>query len=203
MSCFTEIMTSSEILDKDKKAMFDMYVNSYTNAGQTLWFKSSTDMFKYPCGYLTHCTKNEYNNSDIQCFIMYQSRRFCNKISLLCHNNTDEGKTNVIGLCLSLLGQPGWVLEASGAVSWLLRKKHAPIITNPTLIDQILTIDHSKERIVMNDDFDYNNKLSSQYTHQYLVEGIVKFSNQETLFGTSGCEYDTQHCNRTCKKHIK
>jgi hypothetical protein len=178
--------------------MYDMYVESYGKAGEKLWFKSANDLARYPCSYIIE----QDSDNNILCYIMYQLREHANKISLIVHNSTTEGKERVINLVSSLLSKRGWILEASGAVSWVLRKKGVSIISTKPQIEKMLGIkDADSEMIELNSNFDYNNKSVNAYQHKYYKDGIVMFENSETLFGTGGCRFNQDSCGRACIYH--
>jgi hypothetical protein len=173
------------------KTMFQMYVDTYLSAKQELWFKTPRDMFAYPCSVIVATEQDS-----IIAFLMFQKRKDANKISLGVHNGTETGKNEAIKLRIDTLQTPGWILEASGASSWLMRKNNVPIITSKKMIEDLLQIDQHNERIVMNIEFDIKCKLSYQYTHQFMKEGIVQFENKETMFGFGGCIFDNDTCQR-------
>jgi hypothetical protein len=185
---------STNLTEEEKQKMFDMYVLSYTLGGQDLWFKKKEELFeRYPC-VIT------FDNKYLTVYAMFQFRKNYNKISLICHNGSDEGKKLTIELLLKLVNMSGWILEAADKVSWLLRKNKAPIISNLDDINKALDIVGSKIDVVnVNKDFNYDDKMSYLYTRSYhdLKSGKTYHSN-ETLFGTKGCLYDDNGCQRKC-----
>jgi hypothetical protein len=95
---------------------------------------------------------------------MFQIRPRCNKLSLLCHNGTREGKDLAVKIWVQLLKIPGFVAEASGAVSWILRRYYSvPIITFRFEIIHMLSINLMHEDIRINNNFDINDKNSYSY----------------------------------------
>lgn len=202
---FCKLLKSDEIGDETKESMFEMYKKTYSTAKQDLWFKSTSDLFRYPCGYAISCFQNENDGLEyIRCYIMFQLRKSANKISLLCHDSTQEGKDEVMLLINNLLHINGWILEASGATSWVLRSPtkqlRTPYFVSQNLIETLLDIDPQNEKIIINENFNYEDKNSYYYTHQYYKDGKVMFENHETLFGVGGCNYSSQKCDRKCKK---
>ena len=176
--------------------MFKMYAASYTGGGQELWFKTPEELFKrYPC----FITFNQDNNH-LTVYAMFQIKNSVNKISLVCHNSTDNGKQDSINLRLYLVKQPGWILEAADKVSWLLRKNNAPIIQDDMIAD-LLEIDKNNEndKIIINKNFDKGDKTSYQYTRCFhdINTGKV-YESKETLFGTAKCNYINKDCDRIC-----
>ena len=178
--------------------MFKMYENSYTGGGQELWFKTPDDLFKkYPC-FITFMDDN--NHFHLKVYAMFQMKKSVNKISLVCHDSTTDGKSDSINLRLQLVQQSGWILEAADKVSWLLRKNNAPIIEN-SLITTMLEIDENNvnDIIVINTEFDINDSRSYQYTRHYTdISSGKTHESKETLFGTKNCVYNNDTCERIC-----
>ena len=190
------IQTYATNLDPDDKTqMFKMYTESYGNAGEELWFKTEEELFnRYPCVI-------SFEGSYLTAYAMFQLRSNYNKISLICHNGTEEGKKQIIDIVHKLINEPGWIIEAAGSVSWLLRKKKAPIIEQQS--DIAIALDVAEKDIEMNNTFDYETKMTYQYTRSYTDNTKTPpqtFLSQETLFGTlSSCKYDNiDKCDRTC-----
>ena len=192
-------LVSNEISNSHKNEMFQMYVISYSGANQELWFKNAEQMFNYQCSLLA-----VINGDKIICFVMYQTRPYANKLSLGCHDGSALGKNLAIIMRATLLSMPGWVVEASGATSWILRSKYnTPIIKDITLIKKILGIENKiDETVEINDEFDILDKNSYYYAHKYFANGILVFSNKETLFGLEGCIFDNYNCDRSCKSEL-
>jgi hypothetical protein len=157
---FTHIK-STDVNNEDKEIMFKMYEESYTIGNQPLWFKTKEELFsKYPCF-------TSIDNQYLISYVMFQFKNNYNKISLVCHNGTVEGKNLSIELRHNLLIQPGWILEASDKVSWILRsKKQTPIIYNYIDIIHALDIEENNQeyKIEMNINFNPKIKYSYQYT---------------------------------------
>ena len=178
--------------------MFEMYRLSYSLGGQQLWFSKPEELFsRYPC-FVT------FNNQYLVVYAMYQFKSKYNKISLVCHNGSEEGKKLSIELRFALVNIPGWILEAADKVSWLLRKKEANIIENyDSIVDalDIDIVDNPNDTIQMNPDFDKKDKLSYQYLRIYndTINNKI-YTSKETLFGTLPCKYEDQtNCDRICK----
>lgn len=189
------IISASNLTENEKMQMFTMYVNSYTLGGQSLWFQTPKELFdRYSC-------VATIDNMFLKVYAMFQFRKKYNKISLICHDGSEEGKKLAIYLCLELVKQNGWILEASDKLSWVLRKSDAPIITEYDSITDALDIQNSPtDKIVINTEFDYNEKLHYQYIRFYHDTKNDKiYESKETLFGTGPCNYvNAIDCNRTC-----
>ena len=191
------IIKIKDIPNEEYDELFKMYENTYSNAGQDLWFKKKDElMARYPC---LICYNGEYK----KLYVLYQFKKIYNKISLVCHNGTDQEKKNSIQIRLQLIKTPGWMLEASGATSWVLRKNDAPIIKDDKDIKSALDIsdENKNDYIEMNNNFDVNDKNSYQYTRVYIDIKINKeYRTNEILFGTKSCHYETNECDRKCNE---
>ena len=188
-----------DLTSDDKEKMFDMYKLSYGNAGEPLWFKTYEELFaRYPC-FITY-------SGDFKVYAMFQFKQRYNKISLVCHDGTNEGKQLSIQLRYEMITQRGYILEASGAVSWLLRKRDTPIIKDKDAIEKALDLvpDNSNDYILLNDTFDIDNKLTQHYTRVFTTPNGQVYRSPETLFGSSDCEFNESDdkCTRTCKELI-
>lgn len=186
-----------DIPEEEHDELFNMYKDTYSNAGQPLWFNTKEELIKrYPC---LMCYNGEYK----KLYVLYQFKNKFNKISLVCHNGTDDEKKNSIKIRKELVSMPGWMLEASGATSWLLRKNNAPIIKEEANIKSALDIsyENKNDRIEMNVNFDINDKNSYQYTRVYNdTKANKEYRTNETMFGTAPCEYTSQECDRKCNE---
>jgi hypothetical protein len=188
---------SNNLNEDEKDAMFKMYKLSYKLGGQPLWFKKKEELFiRYPC-FVT------FDDKYLIAYAMYQFRKKYNKISLICHDGTDGGKELFMNLIENLVSKKGWLLEAADKVSWLLRKKIAPIISGyDNIVDALDNKDNPNDTITENSRFDVNDKNSYQYTRTFTdvtnAEPITYTSN-ETLFGTAPCDYVVgETCEREC-----
>ena len=145
---------------------------------------------------------------DIKAYSIFQKKKYVNKLSLTCHDGTKCGKELAIKLRLKYVKMENWIIEASGATAWLLRKNNAPCITDIKTIKKLLEIDGIKEDIELNPDFtieEFKNinqlnpdKSLFHYYHIYYEDNKI-IRNKETLFGISGCEkFDNNFCDRKC-----
>lgn len=186
---------SNELSEEEKDDMFKMYVLSYSLGGQSLWFKTKDELFnRYSCFV-------SYDNNYLVCYAMFQFKKRFNKISLVCHNGSEEGKSNSINLRYNLITRSGWILEAADKVSWILRKKNAPIIQDyESILDALDIIGNPNDTIQLNPDFDYNDRFSYQYIRTYVdVVNNKTYHSKETLFGTIPCDYSNSYeCSRKC-----
>jgi hypothetical protein len=193
MSDITYIILS--ILNEDEKnILYNMYANTYESAGQPLWFKNPRELFnnRYKC---LICKNFDYTTA----YLLLQFKTNFNKISLICHDGTQKGKQILFELLEDLLKNPGTIMEASDAVSWVLRKKECPMILEKTDIENALDIVNSKhDKIKMNESFAINNKNTQSYTRIFTDNENNTYYSDETLFGSIGCVFNSNNCNRTC-----
>ena len=172
---------SKEQLDR----MVEMYNSTYSYLGkENMWWKTP-DQVRTGLLYYEHtiqlCLKAGSESAPNCCFL-YNERPMANKISVVLHDGTKEGKKFMMKQLTELLISPGWMMEASDALSWCLRTKQRLIpITDLDLATKMLNLDGKTEKLVPNLKYDPTDKGSQMYTHHYLVDG---FANPETLFGT-------------------
>jgi hypothetical protein len=180
----------------ERAKMYAMYAKTYTDAGQELWFKNADELFsRYPC-FLT------INNSQIKAYVMYQFKSKFNKISLVCHDSSPEGKALVVELLVKLLSSPGYILEAASAVSWVLRKQGVPVISDKRDIEKALDItpENKNDVIVMNPNFSMKDKNQQSYKRIFTDSSGKQFTSEDTLFGLAPCKFNTNSCvDNTCK----
>ena len=192
------ICLSDDIGENVKKKLYKMYIDTYKRNGLEIWFKTKEFMFIYPCNIIINTHKNE-----IKGFIMFQKREKINKISLIAHDNTHYGKNIIINTILNALNN-GYVIEASGKLSWVLRKMNAPYIKNKNIIENILDIHKNKnnqQEIKINKLFNYNDRFSHHYKHIYIINKKIDHINDVTLFGREyNCKWTSDKCDRKCKQ---
>lgn len=181
----------TRLTDNLRKEIYDMYVSTYTSAGEELWFANPDQIFnKYCCAIilkkenaLSQKVQRELSQPGrVLGFLIYQTigNGTIKKISLLGHNGTSECKNAVMDKLANLLvSRKSYIIEAAGAVSWILRNRyHIHPIMNIDDIRKALDSDKRKDIIIPNPKFNFNDKTSySRHTHDgYLL--------QESLFGT-------------------
>ena len=194
-------INGKDLTSRERQNVFAMYVRTYSNAGYGSRFKTKEELFaKYPCMY---AVRRFYTRA----FVLVQHKQYYSKISAVCHNNTPLGKAILWHILHNLLNQPGTILEASGAVSWVLRKnKLAPIITDPEVIRVAIGLKPGEE-LVIHPNYDINNKDNQYYTritYKQKNGAVQEDRKQETLFGLPiGCVYDSNDCKRECRQYIQ
>lgn len=99
------------------------------------------------------------------------------------------------------LSQPGFVIEASGALSWVLRKNEVPFMSDLNEIMDILEVGVRNETITINPNFNAKDKNTQHYTHEYYGSNhSLLFQNQETLFGIGGCTFKETGGQKNCDR---
>lgn len=204
------IILLKDLTLEQKQYLFNMYDKTYSSSGNQLWFKSSDELFNsfYTCGIIINNDFTEqFELTNIKAYCIFQKKKYINKISITCHDGTSDGKNTAIQLRLKYVNIPNWIIEASGATAWILRKNKSPCIINLNTIKKLLEIDEIKEQIEINEKFtieDFNNidnnpnKELFHYYHIYNNNNNI-FRNKETLFGISGCDnFDNDTCDRKC-----
>jgi hypothetical protein len=172
-SCNRFVATIDETPVHIQKQIYDMYYRSYSDAGEKLWFGNQAELVKgYPCGVAYVCSKSG-NTEDVQCAVLFQKRKIAKtqdhytvKLSLIIHAGTVDSKAQLFNLLGDLLKQPGVYIEASGAVSWLLRKNNVPMIASEKQIHELLQLPQDQQ-IVINPVYRANDKASQYYVHIY------------------------------------
>lgn len=177
-------IANENLNDKTKEILFDMYKNTYQSANIDVWFSNSSELFqKKYIGLLTFQNYFEH-------YLLYQiNNANLIKISVICHNGTNKGKNNLIDFLELLLTNEngGFIIEASNAVSWLLRKRNVPIINNKLQIELCLGLGdkhNENDYIIINSNFNEKDKEKQNYWRYYTdIEIGKKYISYETMFG--------------------
>jgi hypothetical protein len=165
---FTTANLTSDVRDE----LFRMYVAVYGDAGQDLWFKQAADLSYYPRGYL------QMNGEKIVWFVLYQTFPQANKLSLLVHDSTPMGKQMLFDHLALLLVTKGYILEASGAPSHILRTRYRifPMIDQSDI--EFALDAHAKKYVIrMNPTY---RMASADHVYERTTGAYV---NRECLFG--------------------
>ena len=164
------VYDQDELSEELVRDLFDMYVRTYTEAGQPLWYTSPEQLRRYTCSFVL-----SELHGHVDAFILYTALPRVSKISLFGHSGTPASKTRVLDELVSLLERPGYVLEASGAVSWSLRKRGLRPFEGADMIAQLLDLDQvnraasfEEQGIIMNPDYRFANKNTQVYTHVFV-----------------------------------
>jgi hypothetical protein len=192
-----------ELLDH----LYELYYQTYFQAGQTIWFTSPHQLTRYHCSFLLfyHGPVDQLEPSG---FIMYQEIfTLADKVSLFGYDQRPNSKTQVLQQLINLLKQPGFVIEAAGAVSWSLRKAGLMPFRDLDTIEAVLNIKSfnrmammEEQTITLNPNYRDDDKNQQVYQHSFINKqtGVTMFSNAESLFGTICQEFDSAGCDRAC-----
>jgi hypothetical protein len=186
----------STYIKQHAQMLFTMYQTAGTYSGQSLWFKTVDELLRPQYCYLILCK----NSGEITTFIIYETLTYTNKILLSVNDGTEVGKMEVISLLIKCLSEPGWVLEASGKLMWLMGQKQVGIIQEKISIEELIE-SGAKENIVINTTNSGSKRGQSyHYLHQYLNEdgSSVVSETEVTLFGVGGCVFSSDSCDRKC-----
>lgn len=189
-----------DLSDQKLQELFTMYKTSYEQADQEVWLSEPTQLRTYTCSVMSI----EKGGKTV-CALMYRNTWIANKISLICHDGTREGKDMMMEKISKLVQTPGWIIEASGGVSWVLRNTYrlSPI-RNESIIRRVLNLNRKRNQdIQMNPKFRMEDKHQQVYTHIYYdYQGRVKYQNQESMFGIECLRFsqqgDLSSCSRRC-----
>ena len=164
----------------EKQQLYEMYTQTYIDAHMDIWYPTPEVLFqKY---HFLLSLKNKYTTA----YVLYTNKIGYSKISVICHNSTDEGKEMLINLLVKLLSKNGYIMEATGAVSWILRKRGVHMIKRKKEIEELLGISANDpyRKIQMNDRFQPNRKDTQKYTYISVsnIDDTV-YEREGTLFG--------------------
>ena len=137
---------------------------------------------------------------------MYWLSDYGNKISLVISNTPEIAKTYVIPKLVELLKTPGFYIELSDALEYLVRKAGLDNIKNKEKIKKLIPhlknediFDENDERLSIYPLNKKNNILSpaGSYLRQIKDIGI----HRKALYGLPcfSKDFDNKECNRKCK----
>lgn len=171
-----KFIAKENISHKTFDEIFRLYYTTYTQARETIWFNTVDELYEYPMDCAYYYVSNE---EKLICGMLFRKLPMVNKISLLYHDGTEKAKKLLMDELARLLVSEGYVIEASGAVSWILRSRyHLMPIVDVAYIATALDIESKGDIIQMNLDYDINDKDSYVYVKQ--TGGYTLY---ESLFG--------------------
>jgi hypothetical protein len=204
-------ITNTEDLEIYSEKIFQMYKNSYNEIG-IIDFGGWDGLKKYlNCScYLLLDKENELNG-----IILFWLSDYGNKISLVISLTPDIGKNYVVPKLIELLKTPGFYIELSDALEYLVRKNGLENIKDKNIIK--ILIPHLKDEDIFNENderckiYPLNKKYnipspSGSYLRQIKDIGI----HRKALYGLPCLSkvFDNNTCNRKCissggKKNLK
>lgn len=128
-------ITNTSELKQYGSEINQMYIDSYSKIGAIAFVDGFDGMSNYyPCSaYMLNDTKDI-----LQGIILYWKSDYGNKIGLVISLNADIGKQYVVPKLCELLKTPGFYVELSDALEYLVRKSGITNIKDKSLILQII-----------------------------------------------------------------
>lgn len=171
-----KFVTDENLSHHNFDEIFKLYYKTYTQAGEVLWFQTSEQLYNYSKKDKAYIF---VENGEIISGMLLRKLSMCDKIYLIFHNGTQRSKKILLDELARMLVSDGYIIEASGALSWVLRSRYKIM---PQLeigyIMRALDIENRGETIQVNLNYDINFKENFSYT---------RYSNgyamKETLFG--------------------
>ena len=122
--------------------IWDMYTSTYAKQGMDL---SADDWREMQSKYKATALKDVDRDKEPDAFIVYKPTQWGNKIALLGTNNKPQAKSDVVKKLLELVKSKGWFIEASLKMEEILKASGAPVITDETMIRDIVGDDKKPE----------------------------------------------------------
>lgn len=155
--------------------LYKKYINTYKNTNNGVWNAVTPEFLIQHYPFIIF---ERGKNQKIKYALMLQKKRAGFKVSVAIQNGTETGKKAMLNTLKSYLKRPGFFIEASGKLSWVLRKNETiPIIMNKNIISTTLNVQPTA--IIMKNNY---NKSKQQNQVYHRVRG--RFVKPETLFGT-------------------
>ena len=132
----------SKIDDAGMQLIWDMYTSTYAKQGMDL---SADDWREMQSKYKATALKDVDNDKEPDAFIVYKPTQYGNKIALLGTNNKSQAKTDVVKKLMELVKSKGWFIEASLKMEEILKASGAPVITDETMIRDVVGDDKKPE----------------------------------------------------------
>ena len=199
-------ITDTKNLSAYSEKIFEMYTNSYKEIG-LIDFGGWEGLQKYlncSCYFLIDTdTPKELNG-----IILYWLSDYGNKISLVISKTPEIAKTYVIPKLIELLQIPGFYVELSDALEYLVRKNGLDNIKDKEIIKKL--IPHLKDEDIFNEGderckiYPLNKKNNTQSpSGSYLREIKDIGIHRKALYGLPCLSkvFDNDTCERKCASH--
>lgn len=197
-------ITDTKNLSVYSKKIFEMYENSYRDIGLIDFggWEGLQNYLNCSC-YLLIDTPQELNG-----IILYWLSEYGNKISLVISNTPEIGKTYVIPKLIELLQIPGFYIELSDALEYLVRKNGLDNIKDKEIIKKL--IPHLKDEDIFNENDERcilyplnikKNILSPSGSYLREIKDIGM--HRKALYGLPclSKNFDKDKCDRKCLIH--
>ena len=196
-------ITDTTTLEKYSEKIFTMYNNSYKDIGLIDFggWEGLQSYLNCSCYLLIdNDTTQELNG-----IILYWLSDYGNKISVVISNTPDIGKTYVIPKLIELLQTPGFYIELSDALEYLVRKngldniKDKEIIKKliPHLTDEDIFYEDDKRR----ENYPLNKKNNTSSPSGSYLRNIKDIgTHRKALYGLPCLSkvFDSNKCDRKC-----
>jgi len=196
-------ITDTKNLSVYSEKIFEMYENSYREIGLIDYggWEGLQSYLNCSCYLLIDTdTPQELNG-----IILYWLSEYGNKISLVISNTPEIGKTYVIPKLIELLQIPGFYIELSDALEYLVRKNGLDNIKDKEIVKKL--IPHLKDEDIFNENdercilYPLNKKKnipspSGSYLREIKDIGI----HRKALYGLPCLSkiFDKDKCDRKC-----
>jgi len=145
-------IASGKWIDTDLKGQDDdmmqliwtMYTDTYSKQGLDF---SADDYAELKTKYQATFLKDVDHDRIPDAFIIYKKTKYGNKIALLGTNDKKTAKRDLLEKTISLLKNPGWLLEASRKMEEILSNSNVPYIEDPEIIANIVGKDKKPEMV--------------------------------------------------------
>ena len=178
----------------EQNAIYQLYYDTYKSENK-IWYNNYKELIDNYDGII-----NYGDNTHI--YLIFSLNQFHNKISIIAHDGTKSNISLLFDLIYYLIMNEGYIIEASKAVSWLLKKRGTPLLITVSDIEYALTQTEKQKTkhnsnvidlIVLNPSIDfkriYEIQYAYSYSHYYITESGT-YENKKDLFGHSWCIYD-------------
>lgn len=191
-------------LDIYSEKIIEMYENSYRKIGLIDfggWHRLK-NYLNCSC-YLLIDTTRELNG-----IILYWLNNYGNKISLVISETPEIGKTYVIPKLIELLQTPGFYIELSDALEYLVRKNGLNNIKDKEIIKTLIPdlkdediFNEGDERCITHPLNKQNNTPSPSGSYMREIKDIG--IHRKALYGLPCLSkvFDSDNCNRKCVNH--
>lgn len=156
--------------------IFKLYYKTYVQAGETLWFQTSEQLYNYSSKDKAYLF---IENGEIISGMLLRKLPLAEKIYLIFHNGSQRSKKILLDELARMIVSEGYIIEASGALSWVLRSRYK-IMPQLDLeyIMKALDIEAKGEMIDLN--LNYNIYEKDNFSYIRYSGGYMM---KETLFG--------------------
>jgi len=178
-----------------------MFIDSYSKIGAVSFLEGFNGMSNYyPCS--AYILNSLDDTQIIQGIIMYWKSDYGNKIGLVISRDPDIGKKHVIPKLVELLKTPGFYVELSDALEYLVRKAGLQNINDSSIILKLIPGIKDDDIFTENDKRREEYKLGKEFSpHGSYIRHIHGIGlHRKALYGIPCFEkqFNTNTCSRKC-----